>query len=61
MIFDGYIEWDVGVVAASVLIAVGASTAAFWTLFRLLAMVSEHVPMWRSPDTSVFVMWDSYV
>lgn len=32
------IHWDVGIVCASVIIAVIASTAAFWILFRLLAL-----------------------
>jgi NO-binding membrane sensor protein with MHYT domain len=32
------VKWNPGVVAASVLIAVVASTAAFWILFRLLAL-----------------------
>eukprot|EP01040_Poterioochromonas_malhamensis_P010189 gene10189-11078_t len=38
MEFHGRIEWDVGIVAASVVIAVIASIAAFWILFRLLSM-----------------------
>lgn len=32
------IDWNIGIVTASVLIAVIASTAAFWILFRLLAL-----------------------
>ena len=35
---DVTIHWNVGIVAASVLIAVVAATAAFWILFRLLAL-----------------------
>lgn len=37
MVFDGRIEWNKGIVAASVLIAIVAATAAFWILFRLLS------------------------
>jgi len=32
------VHWDVGIVAASVVIAVVAATAAFWILFRVLAL-----------------------
>jgi NO-binding membrane sensor protein with MHYT domain len=32
------VHWNVGVVSASVLIAIAAATAAFWILFRLLAL-----------------------
>ncbi len=38
MDFQGNIVYNYGVVAASVLIAVIASTAAFWILFRLLSL-----------------------
>lgn len=38
MVLDGVIEWDVGIIIASILIAIVAATAAFWILFRLLAM-----------------------
>ena len=38
MIFDGHINWNEGVVAGSCLIAVIASIAAFWIIFRLLAV-----------------------
>jgi NO-binding membrane sensor protein with MHYT domain len=41
MIFDGYIRWNVGIVAASVIIAVVAGSAALWILFRLLAVFPE--------------------
>ena len=37
MVFDGVIEWNGGIVAASVIIAIVAATAAFWILFRLLS------------------------
>ena len=37
MYFDGYIEWNQGAVAASVLIALIAATAAMWILYRLLS------------------------
>jgi NO-binding membrane sensor protein with MHYT domain len=36
------VTWDEGIVAASVLIAVVASSAAFWILFRLLALFPRH-------------------
>ena len=38
MVFDGYMEWNAGIVAASCLIALVAATAALWIMFRLLAM-----------------------
>ena len=38
MVFDGTILWNGGIVAASVLIALVAATAALWIMFRLLAM-----------------------
>jgi hypothetical protein len=38
MKFNGNIVWNEGVVAASVLIALFASTAAYWILFRLLVV-----------------------
>ena len=37
MVFDGYIEWNQGIVAASVLIAIIAASAAMWILYRLLS------------------------
>ena len=38
MVFPGYIQWNGGVVFCSVVIAIVAGTAAFWILFRLLAL-----------------------
>ena len=38
MQFRGHIVWNTGVIAASVLIAVVAATAALWILFRVLAL-----------------------
>jgi NO-binding membrane sensor protein with MHYT domain len=38
MVFQGTMIWDMGLVAASVIIAIVASIAAFWILFRLLAL-----------------------
>ena len=38
MVFDGYMEWNAGIIAASCLIALVAATAALWIMFRLLAM-----------------------
>jgi NO-binding membrane sensor protein with MHYT domain len=38
MSFEGVIVWDKGIIAASVLIALLASTLAQWTLFRLLSL-----------------------
>ena len=35
---DAKIEYDIGVVAASILIAIVAATAGYWILFRLLAL-----------------------
>jgi len=37
MVFDGKIEWNQGIVAASVLIAIVAASAAMWILYRLLS------------------------
>lgn len=41
MVFDGHIRWNYGVIAASVLIALVAATAALWILFRLLALFPD--------------------
>jgi hypothetical protein len=41
MMFDGEIRWNAGIVALSVVIAMVASTAAFWILFRLLSIFPE--------------------
>ena len=41
MRFDGYMEWDVGVIAASVAIAIVVSIVAFWILFRFLALFPQ--------------------
>jgi NO-binding membrane sensor protein with MHYT domain len=38
MQFHGNLEWNWGIVVASVFIAVFAATAAFWILFRLLSI-----------------------
>jgi len=41
MRFDGYIEWNIGIVFTSVLIAVVVSIVGFWILFRLLALYPQ--------------------
>lgn len=41
MIFEGNMEWNIGLVALSVIIAAVASSAAFWILFRLLSIFPE--------------------
>ena len=41
MRFPGAIEWDAGLIAASVIVAIIASTTAFWILFRLLSLYSN--------------------
>jgi hypothetical protein len=38
VVFPGRIEWNVGAIIASVIIAIMTSIAAFWILFRLLAL-----------------------
>jgi NO-binding membrane sensor protein with MHYT domain len=38
MEFDGHIVWNQGIIAASVLIALIASIAAYWILFRVLVV-----------------------
>lgn len=38
MEFEGHMEWDQGIVATAVLIALVAATAALWIIFRLLSM-----------------------
>ena len=43
---DARIEYDIGIVAASVLIAIIAATAGYWILFRLLALY-PHVEFLR--------------
>jgi hypothetical protein len=42
MEFDGTIRWRIGVIAASVVIAVVACMAAFWILFRLLSIFPRY-------------------
>jgi NO-binding membrane sensor protein with MHYT domain len=39
--FEGHIVWDEGVIASSIIIALVASTAAFWILFRLLSLYPQ--------------------
>jgi NO-binding membrane sensor protein with MHYT domain len=41
MVFPGDITWDYGIVSASIAIALVASTAAFWILFRLLSLYPQ--------------------
>jgi NO-binding membrane sensor protein with MHYT domain len=41
MVFDGYIRWNIGIISASVIIALVAGSAALWILFRLLALFPE--------------------
>ncbi len=53
MSFDGHIVWDEGIIAASILIALVASTAAFWILFRLLSLY-PHMEVLRL--ASAFIM-----
>ena len=38
VVFEGYIKWNIGIVVASLLIALVAATAGFWMLFRLLSL-----------------------
>jgi NO-binding membrane sensor protein with MHYT domain len=38
VINNAMMKWDAGIIAVSVIIAIVASTAAFWILFRLLAL-----------------------
>jgi NO-binding membrane sensor protein with MHYT domain len=38
IVIDGVIDWNYGIIMASVIIALVAATAAFWILFRLLAI-----------------------
>jgi NO-binding membrane sensor protein with MHYT domain len=46
VVIDADIHWDAGIVAASVIIAVVASTAAFWIIFRFLALY-PHIEAFR--------------
>lgn len=41
MVIEGHINWNVGIIAASVIIAIAVSTIAFWILFRLLAFFPD--------------------
>lgn len=41
MELDGHIHWNVGIVAASIVIAVVAASAAFWIFFRLLSIYPD--------------------
>ena len=38
VIFPGRIVWDIGIIVASIFIAIITATTAFWILFRLLAL-----------------------
>jgi len=42
MIFKGHIVWSPGIITASVIIALIAATAAFWIMFRLLALYPNY-------------------
>lgn len=46
VVFPGRIQWNVGAIVASVIIAMTASIAAFWILFRLLALY-PHSELYR--------------
>ena len=41
MVFEGHIKWNPGIVAASVIIAIIAASAAYWILFRLLSLFPD--------------------
>ena len=41
VVLDAELVWEPGIVAASVLIAIVAATAAYWILFRLLALYPQ--------------------
>jgi len=41
VVLDAVIVWHSGIVAASVIIAIVAATAAYWILFRLLALYPQ--------------------
>jgi NO-binding membrane sensor protein with MHYT domain len=41
VVLDAVIVWNSGIVAASVIIAIVAATAAYWILFRLLALYPQ--------------------
>eukprot|EP01034_Spumella_vulgaris_P032024 gene32024-39558_t len=55
MSFDGHIVWDEGIIAASILIALVASTAAFWILFRLLSLY-PHMEFLRIASSLVMAL-----
>jgi NO-binding membrane sensor protein with MHYT domain len=42
MLMQARVEWDIGIIALSVIIALVASTAAFWILFRLLSLYPSY-------------------
>eukprot|EP01034_Spumella_vulgaris_P029720 gene29720-36812_t len=41
MSFPGEITWNISIMCVSILIALGASTVAFWILFRLLSLYPQ--------------------
>ena len=53
MVFPGRIQWNFGIIAASVIIAIVAASAAFWILFRFLALL-PHLEILRV--LSAFIM-----
>ncbi len=55
MSFEGHIVWDEGVIASSIVIALVASTAAFWILFRLLSLY-PHMEILRIASSLVMAL-----
>ncbi len=41
ILFPGVIRYNIGVIAASVIVAILGSISAFWTLFRLLSIYPQ--------------------
>jgi NO-binding membrane sensor protein with MHYT domain len=52
VVIDADIHWEAGAVAASVIIAIVASTAAYWIIFRFLALY-PHIEAFRFASATV--------
>jgi NO-binding membrane sensor protein with MHYT domain len=55
MSLDGVVVWNEGIITSSIIIALVASTAAFWILFRLLSLY-PHLEVLRLTSAAVMAI-----
>jgi NO-binding membrane sensor protein with MHYT domain len=61
IVIDADIEWNLGILAASVIIAVVAATAAYWILFRLLALYPrKEIPSSKCIYRCIGCVWHAF-